>query len=401
MSIAFPFKNKRFVYVYVLTGIYIYINLFFGISNFATTFFTYTLLGILSYKALTYFSVRTNIKLLFYALIGALFLSEVAIRYIIRYPLSYGEQNGGSYILVDYYQRKSNIRFKYLEGRKDLYTLEFDPGEIRYNDCGDYQYANDTCNALGLRGKLPAKEKNIVLVLGDSFTEGAGAPADSTIPSMLGDYFAFKDSALGVINAGIAGNDIFFDWKMLQKIASKYTVRQVFFILNATDINDVATRGGNERFNKNGLLTYNKQPWWEPIYAVSYVFRLISHNVLKLNYNLLSPEQQNARNAEALHAIRTLIAEEILPWCNTRQIDPIFVTFPLTSNLTNNIEYTKLTTTLKDIAHLRLINCYDSVASHPLGKNLYWPNDLHFTSEGYKTVTNCIIANYNLNFDQQ
>jgi lysophospholipase L1-like esterase len=83
-------------------------------------------------------------------------------------------------------------------------------GEVRDNQCGDYQYADDICNGLGLRGELPDKKKKIILFLGDSFTEGAGAPVDSSVPELLRKYVVSNDSTSDVLNAGIAGNDIFF-----------------------------------------------------------------------------------------------------------------------------------------------------------------------------------------------
>lgn len=394
-------KNKWLVMTYVILGLYVYISLFFGVSSFLTTTYTYSLVVVLFYWLTNRFEMSKNVSLSVYTLIASLFLSEFTLRYIIRYPLSYGEQNGGSYILVDNYQRKSNLRFKYIEGRKDLYTLEFDPGEIRDNQCGDYQYPNDTCNALGLRGELPAKEKDIILVLGDSFTEGAGAPSDSTVPALLGDYFQQNDSTVGVLNAGISGNDIFFDWEMAQKLAKQYKIKQVVFMINSTDVNDVATRGGNERFCDNGLLNYNQQPWWEPFYAVSFVFRLFAHNALKLNYNLMTSAELSKRNQEAINKIQELISAEIIPWCSSHNITPIFVAFPLILELDNEYSsYPALVNLFNDIPQVKFIDCHLPIATIEKNKDLYWKNDLHFKPTGYKIIADCIITNYYLKFDQ-
>lgn len=385
-------RKKIILSLYLFIGFVVYLQLFFGTSDFFTTTYTYSLIGGLFYCYAKNSHVHTNVSLLVYALIIGIFIGELSIRYIVKYPLSYGEQNGGGYILVDQYQKRSNIRFKYLEGRKDLFTLQFDSGEIRDNNCLDYQYANDTSNTLGFRGVLPNKKKKIILVLGDSFTEGAGAPADSCFPFLLRKHIAQKDSSLDVLNAGVSGNDIFFDWKMVQKLAPKYQLKQLVFVMNTTDINDVATRGGNERFCANGLLDYHSQPWWEPVYAVSFVFRLFVHKVLHLDYSLLSPQQVETRNRLALEKISNLITNEIIPWSQKNGVAILIVTHPLSYEFDNNkSNYTPLIKTLRNIDSLKVVDCLPALKTKNNIKDLYWEHDLHFKPKGYNIITNIVI----------
>jgi hypothetical protein len=134
MQILFSEKIQSIVYrksirlVFALMGIWLYGGLFFGTSNFLTTTYTYIIIGMIFYCIALWFKFTKEIKLVFFSFGIGLFLGEFILRYIVRYPLSYSEKNGRPYILVDNYQRKSNLRFKFFEGRKDLYTLQFDSG---------------------------------------------------------------------------------------------------------------------------------------------------------------------------------------------------------------------------------------------------------------------------------
>lgn len=386
--------KKLLLWIVIFWSGIVFFLLYFGVSFFFTTTYAYVLIALLFYYLFNKFQVSSNSSLMVYSILISLFAGEVTLRYVIKYPLSYSEQNGGGYTMVDRYALKNNLHFKYIDKREDVYTLEFDSGEIRDNNCFDYQYANDTCNALGFRGRLPSENKKIILVLGDSFTEGAGAPADSSCPALLRKYITAKDSSLDVLNAGISGNDIFFDWKMVQKLESKYTLKQIIFLMNTTDINDIAVRGGNNRFCTNGLLKNNSQPWWEPVYAVSFVFRLFVHNVFNRDFNLFSSEELIKRNNIAIEKIAKLIQNEIIPWSKRAGVNALFVVHPLDYELKKtNLEYVQLLNALRQIDSTNVVDCLPALKSQGNAAELYWKNDRHFKPIGYSIITNKIIEN--------
>lgn len=387
--------ERVFLILYVLSGLQVFLSLFLGTSTFFSTFYIYSLLGIILHYSFKKLKVGVNVYLAGYSILFTLFFCEVTIRYLIKYPLSYSEINGDEYIMTDLYARQSNIRFKYIEGRNDLYTLEFDSGEIRDNNCLDYKYATDTCNSLGFRGLLPRSDKKIIVVLGDSFTEGVGAPVDSSFPALLRNHILLEYPDYDVLNAGVSGNDIFFDWKMVQKLQTKYELSQLIFLMNSTDINDVAERGGNERFLDNGLLKYNSRPWWEPVYAVSFIFRLITHNVMKYDFNLLSAGECELRHQIAIEKIASLISNEINPWCEKHNVRLLIVTHPLNHEIDEDeSEYSRLVHSLRNINTLKIVDCMSSFRNIENAKDLYWNIDLHFKPQGYSIISETVIDNY-------
>ncbi len=384
---------KKLLFVlYGLCGLGVYLNLYFGISNFFTTGYTYSLVALLCFYSFKKLRLSPAVALGVYAFLFSLFAAEFSIRYILKYPLSYGEQNGGDYILVDRHQKRNDFLFKYIKGRKDIYTLQFDSGEIRNYSCPDYPYPDERCNAFGLRGALPDKNKKIILTLGDSFTEGLGAPADSCYPALLRNYIVAKDSLQDVLNAGVAGNDIFFDWKMLQKLQDRYQLKQLIFLMNVTDVNDVATRGGKERFKPDGFLQFKARPAWEPLYAVSFVFRLFMHNVFKLDYNLQTEQQVTARNAEALNKIQELMKKEIIPWSQQHGTGILFVLHPLRHQVKeNDLLYRQMLYTLQQVNGAKVLDCLPAIKTQNRAEDLYWPNDQHFKPAGYNIIANLVI----------
>ncbi len=395
-------QNKALWVLYILLGLKLALSLYFGQSYFITTAYVYSLIGLVSYLLLTKYKVATNMRLIVLVTIASLFAGEFSLRYILRYPLSYGEQYGNGYIMVYRYNEWNNIRFLYLKHRHDRYTLQFDPGEIRDNDCGDYRFQNDTCNALGFRGSLADSTKEIILVLGDSFTEGAGAPVDSSIPALLRRYVNAHDSDIDVLNAGVPGNDIFFDWQMVQKLKQRYWIKQLIFIMNTTDVNDVAVRGGSERFDSNGSLHYKKGAWWEPIYAVSYIVRLCMNNALRLDYNLMTVAEQQAAQQQAIREICSLTADQIAPWARAHHVPATIVLHPLMQDMSNTWDragYDTLLGSLRKVPGIEVLDCRPALAAKGTPQTLYWPHDRHFRPVGYSIIASTIITGGYLDLD--
>ena len=388
-------KYKFLVLAYLLTGLWVTFEIYLGISSFFITAYIYSALGFVLYSAGKKLKLPSNILLLIFSALLALFVAEFVLRFIVKYPITYSEQRGNGYSSLYKSTRQDYLDIKLLGGRKDIYTLEFDSGEVRNYNCADYQFPAETCNALGLRGKLPGKTKNLTAFFGDSFTEGVGAPIDSSIPALVGKHITDQDSNTAVLNAGVSGNDIFFDWQMVQKLAPRYHLKELVFIINTTDITDVVVRGGIERFCPNGNLSYNAAPWWEPLYAVSFVFRLAMHNAFKLNYLLLSPEQEASAKVLAVKKITALLNDKIAPWAKGRDILVTVVLIPIERDTQpKNEDYTGLSKGLMNVEGVRFLDCLSLIKAVPNISDLYWPADKHFKPGGYNLISRYIIDNY-------
>lgn len=137
-----------------------------------------------------------------------------------------------------------------------------------------------------------------ILCLGDSFTEGDGSPQDSCYPRQLESILQsrFPSKKITVMNGGICGSDPVFNFKIYDSVMYKFKPQIVIQSFAKQDFNeDIAFRGGFERFTNNGLHfsnTFN----YEKLYQLSYLSRLYftdiqGYNFLFINDKLLSAKQ--------------------------------------------------------------------------------------------------------------
>ena len=131
-------------------------------------------------------------------------------------------------------------------------------------------------DSLGFRnGGDTADRPYEVLALGDSFTEGLGAPQDSTWPARLGALWDRR-----VYNAGIMGSDPVYGLRLLEQEQLPFMPEQVIVAVNFSDVTDVVIRGGTERFRPDGTVRYRAEPAFMPLYRYSHFFRAVLHLLL-------------------------------------------------------------------------------------------------------------------------
>ena len=76
------------------------------------------------------------------------------------------------------------------------------------------------------------------------------------------------------MNSGIAGDDPCVNYVNYRDRLVAYHPDLIIQTLSSNDINtDIAVKGGLERFQKDGKVQLPPAPWWEPVYALSYVAR--------------------------------------------------------------------------------------------------------------------------------
>lgn len=272
---------------------------------------------------------------------------------------------------------------------KHLYT--FSPLDSFPVKSTEYNF-NYTTNRYGLVNN-PYKvnhTKDSIVILGDSFTFGAGAPQDSSMPAILA-----KLNTNTFINAGIPGSDPFFERKLMQEIFIKNSYKHFIYILNISDLYDYIFRGNEKRFLANGTTTSNSGPWYEPLYQYSHIFRSIAY-YFQLDFSLLTPKVLKHKKTEALQQYVRLFSEinEELSALNG-SLKIIIHPYPISFSNSNS----KLTNEVINYSYLKQlhqklisekIDCVDLEPEFKkqLHANNYlqysWPIDGHFNAKGYQ-----------------
>ncbi|MDD3876493.1 MAG: hypothetical protein PHT69_07710 [Bacteroidales bacterium] len=252
---------------------------------------------------------------------------------------------------------------------------------------------------------LPDKEYSIkkdssvfrILAMGDSFTEGAGATQDSAWPKLLEEklrnyYFPQK---IEIINAGITGSDPFFSYVLLRDKLFVLEPDLLLFAINTTDISDFIFRGGEERFKSDGSVVYKEAPEWIGIYAYSFLFRLIVHNLLGYDYHFLRPEAHLGLAHEAVDKIR-LITHELLKHENTRTLPSIIILHPqLHEVLNKSYFYSFFSPAFINDTSLCVVDILPYFVNEKQmdDSNIYkyyWPIDNHHNGAGYDVFAEAV-----------
>ncbi len=280
------------------------------------------------------------------------------------YYLSPDEQ----YKIHDYHTNKANS-IHYLQSEEFKY-------ERKTNSLGfsDIEFVKDTSSSM-------------ILALGDSFTEGDGAPYDSTWVKQLELKIVKNDTNKYIVyNAGVCGSDPFYEYKLLKDKLLYYNPRTVI-VAYGYDLDDVIMRGGVERFAKSELVIATN--WWEKIYRHSYICRLIVHNLLGYNYLLLSELEYESGKERAVYQLQKSI-DLFLELSENENFELLIVFYPLKEELIedayfyNNIliDYCSK----KNINNLDLLEYYSNTIkiNSDTASNYYWNIDGHHNSIGYE-----------------
>lgn len=324
--------------------------------------------------------MRKNILLLSFTLLAIAGCIEIFYRSTGRY-ISYGERssNGG-------YNSPFETRSKYGYGWHET------PKPFTLQDCNKLEFHYLwTSNNEGLRGDTISLHKSgkRIMIFGDSFTEGMGAPSDSTYPQLLEDMLQNSiDTAVEVINCGPSGSDIFTEYRLFIDRMLKYHPDIVLVTFNSTDLYEYSIRGGFERFKPNNTVEYRKAPWFEPLYAKSYFVRFLVHDVFNYDYRFLKRAEFDNINAIAVKNICAVI-DSFNTTCKSNQCEfgmifhPLFIEYP-----TNDYPNTPLLKYCKKekIPAADMYAFLQKKGVKKLTPELYWPKDGHFNSNGYRLL---------------
>jgi lysophospholipase L1-like esterase len=330
------------------------------------------------------FVFKKNLSLVFIAVTSTLFVVEFVLS-VGGYTKTYLEKCTGSYISV--HPLKSQYHRKWPPNSKhDLRTPEF-------------SFVRNT-NSLGFSDRewdaQSSTNTTRILALGDSFTEGDGAPFDSSYVAFLSKRMQVNGHQVYCMNAGVCGNDPFFDYINLRDKLITYHPDIVIQTISSNDLlTDLISRGGMERFQKDGTVKYFPAPWWEPIYAVShisrYFFRALGYNELLLK-NKITLKQKELLNRQFVDLLK-----QYESFCKKNNICFVLVLRPdrLEVERKNYLyDFSVITDSITG-GSIQFLDLMPAYLTHikETGKtpsNFYWTIDGHHNWFGYKMMADVI-----------
>lgn len=249
-------------------------------------------------------------------------------------------------------------------------------------------------NEEGLRDRSHPVEKKEgetrILCLGDSFTEGVGAPYASAWPQQLEKILRRYKSTVRVMNGGVGGGDPFYAYRLLKTRLLKYKPDVIVVALHSSDLDDYEQKGGLERFVL-GAVRPSTAPWWQPLYGCSFVVRHVAHDLLGYN-GALQPQnavlEEYTEAKEAIHGVLELFRKLAL-----QAKFKLLVAF-LPEKTEVNRGQMKLAGMVVRMGKKREIDVVDlltyfkrEVEGAPAKVDAYfWQKDLHCTPKGYAVV---------------
>lgn len=359
------------------TPIFSWILLTLGVSF--LFFFIYKLL-------LQFFNIKEkkNVILLLATIFVCILFLETALR-ITKSLQTYGEQRTGTYNFVHH------------GSFTDSFHVHYPNSTFLLGNGIEFQYPR-TANSEGFTDLNWTRENpnnsTKILCLGDSFTEGDGAPADSTWPILLNQLLIKQNINSQVLNAGICGSDPLFELMLFNERLVSLDPDIVIFTLSMQDFfEDIAVRGGMERFDPE---TGTKTKIIEVLYAYSHITRWVMKNQ---GYNWLL-----IKNTKELVSdlAKNKVPEVIGEFAKAKQKNPeteffIFLyphQYQLQFGYDIDVEEAlkKESDKYPELNYYDLNNCYQGkveTAGDPF-RSYWWPMDGHHNSKGYYLKARCI-----------
>ncbi len=305
-------------------------------------------------------------------------------------------------ILSEWNKTYSEKRWGYYQSpfqqdAKNYYHI-YNPGDTITHSAPEFAFTLHY-NALGYLGSewnnQKDNSKKRVITLGDSFTEGDGAPMDSCYPALmqtiLGENFE-------ILNAGVSGSDPVFGIKNFEDRLLNYQPDVLVQAVSENDmLFDMCIRGGYERFQSDSTVKFNSAPVWEPIYAMSYVSRLFFH---AFDYNMATPcgSIKNPAFIASQNGILKNVLDRFEATAAANNTKVLFVFYPTKFEVFRDaydFDFSaakKYVAQLPHVSYVDLFPCYRSTIKSGGKKaaDYYWKIDAHHNSTGYKMMAECI-----------
>ncbi len=332
-------------------------------------------------KQFEYGKILKKIRYLIWVTAASLILFEIVLRVTGIYQ-TYFEKIGKGY--SSYYNQRSTKRF-----------MSYPPNDSFWMDHKEFRYRYFT-NRMGVRERNIENPKPAgtfrLIMMGDSFTEGMGAPYDSSwVRQFEQRLISSNCHNIEVFNFGISGADPFEAFTLFNDSLVKYSPDLAVYCMNKSDLDDYIFKGGFERYQPDGTMKYRSGPWFETFYRYSHVARYIVISIFGKSQNLVDPNEKKTSI--------TPITKCFLKWqqeCRKKGISFFVIQHPEEEDINNpandytNAVFSMLADTLSAL-NLHYHDIYKSVKKVSANKNdYYWPTDGHFNSKGYTIMGNAI-----------
>lgn len=238
------------------------------------------------------------------------------------------------------------------------------PGENFLLKQGNEFRYNIKINSIGLFDNEISNPE--IIGLGDSFTQGFGAPIDST-------YLKTIERKLNIItlNAGIGGSDPMKDLERLKFLFAKPIIPKVVIeTVNTTDLFDIA-------MNKRGLYT-------DYLKFTKFLYRLI---IMEDYKRLLYPKEKMYTKTHD-RIFGSIIGMNKL--CNDKGVKLVVCFQPIKNDIYDGWTYDSLIIKVKQqnvpVINLKKAFEIDGRITKNNVQDFYWQTDGHFNSKGYNIM---------------
>jgi lysophospholipase L1-like esterase len=388
LKFIFQISISILLLAYFLWEVYWYNKVGIGFINWHTHLMLYV------YLILLFYLFQRTIKKTFFKNLSLLTLSVLVLFFSIEFFLILK----GTY--TTYHERIYGHYYSFYNSIRASFYHTWPSNALHYMQTPEYKFIRKT-NSLGFSDKewIPQKNtKTRILAIGDSFTEGDGAPPDSCFVSLLSKILNTDSSYFEFMNAGTCGSDPFFNFINYQDRLQNYQPDIILQSLSAGDVlTDMTTRGGIERFKNDSFLTFNKAPWWEPFYAISHVSRIFFS---ALGYNEFLQKGDLTDENKKKFDVKLIELFERYDSLATINNASLFVIIrpdgksEVTSEMAS-YDFSSITNTLSKTTRIHFVNLIPLYKQYfkEKGENIndyYWKQDGHHNSKGYSLMAQLI-----------
>ena len=327
-----------------------------------------------------------KIQFAFLVFFLALVSAESYLRCFDRRFASYGERNGSHEYVSMYSQNILKSIGDLVYGERRTREKNSRTGKKEFH----YASSFNSINMRDMEHPLPKPFGEYrIASLGDSFTEGVGAPQDQTWPRLLQKMLpSVNGLRTRVMNCGVNGDDTVNELQTLRERVLAYKPDMVIVAVNRSDITDIATRGGQERIGRP-FYRPPGSPWWEFLFGSSFLVRHFVQGILGYDWTLKSSAELKAGDARALDTIYQTIMD-FAHLSGERGFRLVAVFHPMKHELEKgDWPLDGLIGRLageKDILAVNLLEHYkaECAKSGVPASDIYWPIDLHHNARGYE-----------------
>lgn len=249
-------------------------------------------------------------------------------------------------------------------------------------------------NSLGLSELEISKSKGSkfrILAIGDSFTEGVGTSYKKSWVKQM--ETRWKSKNVQSINAGVGGSDPLYSYALYRDKLIDYQPNIVILTINSSDITDISTRGGFERFHADGTAGHSA-PSWEWVYATNHLFRLFIHGALGYTPSLVRGVKSDERMERSVDLIKKVIS--LLKNLTTKENSKLLIVLQPSFHELINGKHTPFFGEKGLENHMRsnkieFINVAPTILnSKKEASEYYYPLDTHFNEKGYALFGNAV-----------